>query len=135
MNKIYLIVGVPGSGKSWVCNQLKDKFNYIPHDKVHECNTQLYIDNINFIARTRDKPVLAETPFSVSIYTDAIQNIETVYILEDYNKVLERYEVREGKRPSPGDRTRQETYTKRAKKSNSFSGTSQEVLNYLRGKV
>ena len=32
MKTVYLVVGVPASGKSWVCEQLKDKFEYVHHD-------------------------------------------------------------------------------------------------------
>lgn len=135
MNKVYLVVGVPGSGKTWVCNQLKDKFNYVPHD-LHKDN---YLEAILFCARNMNKSMLIETPFSISQLKEPLEQdgreIETVFILEDYSTVLNRYQAREGKNPSPGDRTRHETYRKRAEENGSFSGTSQEVLEYLKGKA
>ena len=32
MSAIYLLVGVPGSGKSWVASRLAMEFLYVPHD-------------------------------------------------------------------------------------------------------
>ncbi len=42
--KIYLVCGVPGSGKTWVCKQLTDKFQYVAHDDypVAQYSSALY---------------------------------------------------------------------------------------------
>jgi hypothetical protein len=133
MNKVYLVVGVPGSGKSWVCSQLKESFYHVPHDSHIGSDYPGLIKELSGLVQS--KPILAETPFSVSQFTDILSNVETVYVLDRYEVVLERYKAREGKAPAPGDRTRQETYRKRARESGSFSGTSQEVLDYLKGKA
>lgn len=133
MNKVYLLVGVPGSGKSWVASQLQDKFYHVPHDSHIGEDYPTILKDLASLAIL--KPILAETPFSVSQFVKVLPNLETVYIIEPYNTVLARYKAREGKEPAKGDATRQETYKQRARASGSFVGSSQEVLEYLRGKV
>lgn len=133
MNKVYLLVGVPGSGKSWVAAQLRDKFYHAPHDSYIGEDYPAMLEDLASLAIS--KPILAETPFSVSKFTEVLSNLETIYIIEPYSTVLSRYRAREGKEPAKGDATRQETYKQRAKASGSFVGSSQEVLEYLIGKV
>lgn len=130
---IYLIVGTPGSGKSWVCEQLKDKFEYIPHDSHPKLIE--YLNLAKTFASDGDKPVLIETPFSVSMILGPLDKagyeVTPVFIIEDEQTTSNRYETREGKEIPQGHLTRIQTYRERAHELQAFSGTSEEVLKYL----
>lgn len=134
MTKVYLVVGTPGSGKTWVCNQLKDKFKYLPHDEYPK--EVQYLNEVKRLARISDKPVLIETPFSVRQIVDPLTTIGIdvipVFILENPDVVASRYKKREGKAIPQGHLTRIQTYRQRAKEMNAFSGNSQEVLDHLK---
>lgn len=133
MNKSsYLIVGAPGSGKTWIGNQLKDQFDYLPHDDYP--NPKVYISAIKRLMQFNTKPILIETPFSVSVYTEAL-TVTPVFIIETPEVTKQRYESRENKPIPQGHLSRIETYRQRAAELNAFSGTSEEVLKYLKSKV
>lgn len=131
--KIYLVVGVPCSGKSWVCEQLGELYAYVRHDDFIGGN---YVNEIIGEARQSTKPVLCETPFSMSQIMEPLQSagfdVEPVFIIEDPKTLRERYQAREGKEIPKGHLTRQETYKYRAVELGASGGTSAEVLAYLR---
>lgn len=134
--KIYMVVGCPGSGKSWVCDQLKDKFTYLNHDGyIHLKQPGSYVKAILEKAEDSSKPILIEAPFSISQTKDPLEDkgydVECVYIIEDHNIISDRYKKRERKDIPPGHLTRQNTYLQRAKDSKAFTGTSDEVLKHL----
>lgn len=135
---VYLVIGCPGSGKSWVCDKLKSQFHYVHHDLYIDMTGPVYVSEIIKAAVSSDKPVLAEAPFSVSKTKDPIEamgiKVIPVFIHEDPDVISDRYQARE-KKPIPrGHLTRQKTYEQRAKLWGSFSGTSSEVLEHLKGK-
>lgn len=137
MKSIYLVVGVPGSGKSWVCEQLRDKFEYVHHDGYigHIKQPEVYVDAILQKAKSATKPLLTEAPFSISQIKDPLEaqgfKVIPVFILEDPRIVSERYQKREKKQIPTGHLTRMETYRSRAREWGSFFGTSQQVLEHL----
>lgn len=137
--KAYLIVGCPGSGKSWVAEQLKDKFDYVHHDAFIGMNGNAYLHEIFKRASVAKKPLLLETPFGVSYIKDALRArgipVECVFIQEDDQVIKKRYEERDKKPIPTGHLTRQKTYMERANKYKAFHGSSSEVLEYLKGKV
>jgi hypothetical protein len=132
--KIFLVVGVPGSGKTWVCEQLTNLFEYLPHD---EYTDGTYIEEILEAAETAEKPILTEAPFSIKQTKEPLEEageeVECVFIIENDRIVSERYFEREGREIPRGHLSRQETYRQRAEEYGSFIGTSDEVLEYLRG--
>jgi uridine kinase len=134
---IYLIVGTPGSGKTWVCNQLKEQFDYLPHDDFD--NDVQYVSAIARFAGIATKPILIETPFSVTQVMEPLIKrrfiVIPVFIIESEQVTTQRYEARENKPIPKGHLTRIETYIDRANKLNAFQGTSQQVLDYLKAKV
>ena len=129
---IYLLVGAPGSGKTWVCEQLKDKFDYLPHDDFP--TPKAYIKAIQRLSGFATKPILIETPFSVSLYTDVLI-LNPVFIIESEEITKKRYETRESKPIPQGHLSRINTYRQRALELSAFHGTSKEVLEYLKAKV
>lgn len=143
MKKIYLIIGTPGSGKTWVIDQLKDKFTVCPHDKIDENGNYKrftddeYIHDIDVSARTSSNPVLCETPFSISKLYDPLvkkgHDVTPLFIIERPEVTAQRYYVREGMAIPKGHLTRIETYKQRAKEMKAKTGTSTEILIHLKG--
>lgn len=131
--KIFLVVGCPGSGKSWVCNQLGKQFQYVRHDDHIGKN---YVSEVVKQAKNAARPVLAETPFSVSQVKEPLerQGFEVVplYIQEKPETIRQRYRDREGKDIPAGHLTRQETYKQRAAEQGAFAGSSTDILAKLR---
>lgn len=134
---IYLLVGAPASGKTWVCNQLEDKFHLIHHDGyIYLKQPGAYVKDILKQAPDAKKPVLIEAPFSMTQTTEPLERagykIEPVFIIEDENTHSSRYLKREKKKIPQGHITRTQTYLKRAKDGNHFYGNSSEVLEHMK---
>jgi len=130
---VYLLVAVPGSGKTWVANQLKDKFEHVAHDDYQDGG---YTGALIRMAVNSDKPVLAETPFSISQLVEPLAgrgiSVHPIFILEHPTVISERYAAREGKAIPKGHLTRLITYASRAREGGHFAGTSEEVLEHLK---
>lgn len=135
MKTVYLVVGCPGSGKTWVCEQLRDKFHYVPHDAYDE---KVYPQILH--AATRDmEPVLGEIPFGLSKIHQSLSHhgvrVVPVFIIENEQTLQDRYRQREGRDIITGHLTRQKTYAQRARELGAFCGTAKEVLEHLKGAV
>lgn len=139
MQKVYILVGSPGSGKTWVSNQLKDQYNVVEHDDYKYYKDDTYAKNLISRAIQGSKPVLANTPFGLSALMESLQHhkieVKPVFIIEHPTVLSRRYQQRENKPIPKGHITRQQTYYDRALELNAFKGTSLEVLNYLKSKV
>jgi broad-specificity NMP kinase len=139
VKKIYLLAGVPASGKTWICEQLKDSFDHIAHDdyigKDHDAR---YVAAIKRMRDLATKPILIETPFSVSSLLDPLRmdqcDVEVIFLITDETELTQRYFERNQMPYPKGNITRQNTYRERAHEWNCFSGTSSEVLEYLKTK-
>jgi uridine kinase len=131
---VYLIAGSPGSGKSWVCEQLTKAYKYIPHDDFIGKEKE-YHEALRISAKTGDVPVLTETPFSVSTIKDMLEKrgipCVPLFIVEPVDVISKRYQQRKGEEIPKGHLTRQNTYLTRAKEWRCFVGTSSEVLQRL----
>lgn len=130
---IYMVIGCPGSGKSWVCEQLRELYTYVRHDDYKDIKN--YVRAIMQRAATETKALLIETPFSVSQVKDPLEKnglrVVPVFILEQSEIIRQRYRNREGKAIPEGHITRQATYAERALAWQAFSGTSAKVLEHL----
>lgn len=133
MRTVYLIVGVPASGKSWVCEQLTNQYEYVRHDDSIGGD---YLTAIRERAETATKPLLTETPFSITQImgplTDDGFTVVPVFIIEPSVVLARRYRQREGKPIIAGHLTRQDTYRQRAVDGGFFVGTSDDVVAYMR---
>lgn len=136
--EIFMVVGVPGSGKTWVCAHLVDKFNYIHHDLYisKQLPKGAYVRAIMEAAKTSEKPLLIEAPFSISEIKDPLEyagfKVTPLVIVEDVSVLKSRYEGRDKKPIPQGHITRMKTYADRAREFGWFSGASEEVLSKLR---
>lgn len=139
MKTAYLVCGVPGSGKSWVCNQVKHKLAYVHHDLFIGMAGPTYVNAIISVSKKTDKPLLIEAPFSISQIKEPLEKagiqVKPVVIAEKEDVYKQRY-MNDPKRVKnithlSGHMTRTKTYLQRAKEFGWFSGTSQEVLEYL----
>lgn len=140
MNEVYLLIGVPGSGKTWVMDQLENKYTEVRHDHfIGKHGTVAYVGAIKSKLEVSSKPILAEAPFSISEIKDPLEKdgilVKPVFILEDPDILSRRYKNdpnRDGKDLPKGHLTRMKTYTERAKIYGAFSGNSSEVLDFLK---
>jgi len=123
---LFLIAGCPGSGKSWVCDQLTSKFHYISYDGVNK-NYHVYE-----LLKNNSKQLLHDPTIKVSTFIKTyghLFNIRLIVIVEDENIINQRMIARGGKIT--------DTIKRRIKRMLSlsedceFSGTSLEVLEYL----
>ena len=60
---VHLLVGCPGSGKTWVADRLGDQYEVVPHDLYKAGG---YVEAIKNAVVSATRPILAETPFSIS---------------------------------------------------------------------
>lgn len=134
---IYLVCGCPGSGKSWACTQLTDKFEYVHHDGyIYLKQPGAYVKAILERAATATRPLLCEAPFSVSETQAPLEaagyKVIPIFIVEQPEVVAARYMKRENKPIPKGHLTRMQTYLKRAIEGGHYYGGSSQVLEYLK---
>lgn len=136
MISVYMVIGCPGSGKSWICDQLKNDFNYIHHDLFIGMTGPAYVRAILKASNESDKPLLIEAPFSISQIKVPLEqanlNVIPIIIKESPLVISRRYQNREKKPIPKGHLTRQNTYAARAIEWGCFTGTTDEILHHLK---
>lgn len=135
MQKIFLLCGVPGSGKTWVAMQLIHKFHYFENDDF--IGRGDYGSELIKASRHSERPILATCPFAERELRDRLENSDIkvipVFIVENAQLIKKRYEARDLK-PIPSQHiTRAINIKKRAEDWGAFNGTSEEVLKHLEG--
>lgn len=127
---IFLVFGVSGSGKSWVCKQLQDKFEYVSYDEVPKKDQLQMMLNAN-------KPILHDRSIKTSTFIKRNSDkfdIRVVCILGDFIRVKEQLKNRGGK-ITKSLYKRWKIMHRRADKYAEFVGDSDEVYRYLRDVV
>lgn len=142
-NVVYIVVGVPASGKSWVCKQLKDDYKYVPHDgwgqrfeKGGDEYLEDYADLIHATCKTSNKPVLGDCPFAERKLRDLLRarRIEPTFVfLKVDGKTLTNRYIERNKPIPKGHFTRLNSIPGRAAEWRAFFGTSTEALEHLKG--
>lgn len=131
MRKVYLLCGVSGAGKTWVCKQLKDKFHYIPHDEHYKDFTKATLN----AALSADKDIITECPFGERLVRQELEkyNIKVIpyFVIEPPEVVEKRYFERENKPVQKAALTRATTIVNRADEWKAPRGKSDEVLKML----
>lgn len=150
-----MLAGVSGSGKSWVCRQLKDKFNYVPHDVCWshpiakpdlsakdpqwgpKGSVSIHPEVVAMMAKASKKPIITEVPFAERELKSKLEDegikVIPVFVIEDPRTIKSRYQDREGKALPKSALSRAISIVERAKEWGGFYGTSTEVLNHLKG--
>lgn len=128
---VYLICGVPGSGKTWVCKQLIGKFAYLAHDDY----LKDFVGAVTRLARVSELPIVTECPFGEREIKAKLEAaglyVVPIFIVEEPTVIEARYIAREGK-PFPRQHaTRAISIKERAIEWGAFHGTSAEVLDML----
>jgi gluconate kinase len=133
MQPVYLICGVPGSGKTWVCRQMAHKAYYIPHDLHYKDHASVLINK----SRTSIRPIITECPFAERVLREQLElhsiKVHPIFVVEDPEIIKKRYENRENKRIPKNNLTRAVSIVNRAKEWNAPMGTSTEVLKIMQG--
>lgn len=127
---VYLICGVPGSGKTWVAKQLRDQFTYVPYDDHRKAGIVSALK-----AKRGLSPLVTECPFGESELKAELEkagfDVRPYFITEDTETIQARYEDREGKPLDQRAVTRSKTIGARAREWGAPSGTSAQVLKML----
>lgn len=134
---VYLVCGVPGSGKTFVCTQLKEKFNYMPHD-MHFNEDMMHVVE-RYHSERPGVPVITECPFAERKARDVLEaagfEVRPFFVIETREVVAERFAARENKPASQAALTRAGTIIERAKEWNAPYGKSEEVLELLKKEI
>lgn len=131
MKPVYLLIGVPASGKTWITDQLKNfvvvkNDDYIGRDLVAA---------VVKAAQTSQRPVIVDCPFGESkMHADlekAGATVKPYFIVENVGIVAKRYKARDGKRAPNSVIARAATMADKARSWSAPSGTSTEILKLL----
>lgn len=148
---VYLICGVSGAGKSWVCRQLKHAFHYLPHDKCWKHPTKkpkegndprweegaesTHIEEILKAVKIATNPILTECPFGERLVREQLEKegltVIPYFVIEPPHVVQRRYFQRESKPLPKAAHTRASTIKDRAEEWKAPSGNSLEILQLL----
>jgi hypothetical protein len=126
---IFMVGGVSGSGKSWVCKSLGDAVHYVEYDKTTDRITALQE------ATFQDKPIVFDpvTHLRQYINRNPAVTFRTAIILESDDVLLARLRGRGSlmMELTPGLKKRVKRNSRYVEDAE-FSGTSDEVLAWLR---
>lgn len=131
-NIIYLICGVPGSGKTWVCERLIGKFTYVPHDD----HLKDFVGAVSRAAFASDLPILSECPFGERLLKEKLESegfyVVPLFVVEQPSVIEQRYTARERKPFPKAHATRAMSIKERAIEWGAVHGSSDEILAYLK---
>jgi len=128
---VYVVSGIAGSGKSWVCKQLQHNkgITYVSYDDNRKKN------HLDLIRNAPDGNIVL---YDLNIKTSTFIrrnchefNIRFVTILGDFLRVKQQLKDRGGK-ITKGTYTRWKVMKKRAEQYAEFTGDSYQVLQYLK---
>lgn len=131
MRKIIVLVGVPASGKTYVCDRVGAHYTALRHDGYVR---GAYIRAIEKAAQG-PKPVLAEAPFNAAAMISELQAdgfvVEQWLVTGDLDQIKARYAQREGKAYPANFETNYHRYNASGGRFK-FVGDSGQVLVALR---
>lgn len=132
LQPVYLLCGVPGSGKTWCAKQVAHLAEYIPHDQFYENHGHEILKRVQQVTL----PIVTECPFAERELRARLEKfgvkVKPYFVIEDPHIVIERYQKREGKRPGQNVITRATTIVKRAEEWGCPMGSSDEILELLK---
>ena len=127
---IYLLIGAPASGKSWVASQLTDLYSYVSYDSNPK---KLHLD---LLRQKHDKPILFDPTFKISTiirrHSDEF-NFVIIAIQESESVLRDRMSARGGEWTDTILKRNAEIAKRYQKYGNGgLIGTSTEALEFLR---
>jgi dephospho-CoA kinase len=127
---IYLLIGAPASGKSWVASQLSDLYSYISYDENPKSS------HLDLLRQEHSKPILYDPTFKISTvirrHSDEF-NFVIAAIQESEETLRNRMTLRGGSWTDTVLKRNSEIRKRYEKYGNGgFIGTSSEVLCFLR---
>jgi hypothetical protein len=128
---VFLVFGVPTSGKSWVCEQLDPLFwDYIPHDQ----NT--YEQILEAISSSTKDKIAVDVPFNERELRTLIEaqghSVTPIAVTVEPTTVMERYYKRTNKPAPKNVLTRATSIQNKILEWKCFSGDSTQVLAHMR---
>lgn len=154
MQPVYMIAGVSGVGKSWICRQLKHKFEYVPHDVCWshpdavpdleaidpqwgpKGSKSIHAEILIDVATKSKRPLITEVPFAERPLKETLESnglsVVPVFVIEDPHTIAERYYQRERKELPKSAFSRASSILERAKEWGAFYGSSDQVLEHLK---
>lgn len=128
---VFLICGVQGSGKTWVCGQLKDKFEYVPHDEFFKDLVTVLFER----SQIADKPMITECPFGERLIRSDLEdhglNVHPFFVVDSPEVIKARFEMRENKPFPRSAYTRSLSIVNRAMEWNAPYGPSDFIYQVL----
>jgi len=131
---LYLITGASGVGKSWVCKQLKDHFNYLPFDGIRNKHHLNILRN----PKMHSKPMLYDPTFKSSTFVRRYGSkgtnefdIHFIVVAGDFITCKAQLINRGGKLTKTFYK-RWKAMQARYRTYGEFIGSSSEVLKYLK---
>jgi hypothetical protein len=152
MSLVILVIGVAASGKSWVCRQLTDRFDYLAHDRCWEHpdftpadlpdapwgppgSVSRHLEMLALAAQGGARPVISEVPFGESELMRRLRGVGVdvlpVFVVEEPKVIMTRYYQREKRSPPMEVLTRAGRLQAKAERLGAFFGTSDEILAHL----
>lgn len=133
-NVVCMVCGVPGSGKSWVCEQLTDAFEYVRNDDYFEDEDGRFAAMLALM--DSQKPILTDCPFAERVLREHLEyasfTVKPYFIIEPAHVVGARYRKRTGHPLPKSAVTRCASIINRADEWGAPRGTSEQVLQMLR---
>jgi hypothetical protein len=127
---VYLLVGAPSAGKSWIANQLLDKYHYVSYDGQRKKN------HLDLLRTPSDKPKLYDPTFKIStIIRRHSEEFNFVLVgIYETEEVLKSRMLSRGGEWTDTIMKRNEVSKKRFEKygTGGFLGTSQECFEFLK---
>lgn len=130
---LFIVCGVSGSGKSWVCNQLKDISYYVSYDEIPR--EQHYYEFIE--GSKTNLPILYDpfrSPTTILRRYSTQFNTRLIVIDEPLDTIVSRIKQRGGK-PNIDSLEKIRGKIPRWRQYAEFSGTSDQVLEYLKSEM
>ena len=127
--KLLIVFGCSGSGKTWLANQLTDRFHVVHYDETPRAHLLEVLHS-----QPTDKPTLLDLPIKISTFIKRHSSefdIRCVAVMGDFIRVKQQILGRGGK-ITPTIYRRWKQIGKRAEKYAEFTGDSEDVLRYLK---
>jgi len=124
-HKIYLVCGVAGAGKSWVCNRLSDRIHYNSYDEHGFTQPTKKLE-------LHDRTVGVST--TIKLWRKQGFEVLPIFVMGDFLKIKQQIKDRGGS-ITKGLYRRWKRMKSLANKYSYFTGDSSEVLKFLKNEI